>query len=85
MEPIDISLASRIISQFSDFLPDKLREPDGLKILEKVVLTKEANVIKLPNISASTFQLKNALSELRGKGYNLPDFLESSMTTEEKV
>ncbi len=70
----DISLAGRILAQFSDRLPDEQRVPDALAELGQLATTPEANIIKLPNISASVPQLRAAISELRGGGYELPDY-----------
>ncbi len=74
VETRDISLAGRILAVFPDRLTEDQREPDGLAELGKLVKTPEANVIKLPNISASTPQLKAAIAELQAKGYALPDY-----------
>ncbi len=74
VETQDISLAGRIIAAFSDRLPPELQEPDGLAELGQLVTTPQANIIKLPNISASIPQLKAAIAELQQKGYDLPDY-----------
>ena len=84
VEPRDISLAARIIAQFLDRLPDDQREPDALAELSALAKTPEANIIKLPNISASVPQLKAAIAELQGKGYDLPDYPDNPTTDEEK-
>src|SRR5579884_1729862 len=73
----DISLAGRILAQFPDHLTERQRVPDALAELGELVKTPEANVIKLPNISASVPQLKAAVDELREKGYELPDYEEA--------
>ena len=80
----DISLAGRIISQFPEFLTDDQKQSDDLAELGKLVKTPEANVIKLPNISASVPQLVAAVKELHSQGYALPDYPEEPSTDEEK-
>ncbi len=80
----DISLAGRIIAEFSDMLPENLRQPDELAYLGELVNKPEANVIKLPNISASVVQLKNAVKELQSQGYPLPDYPEEPKNAEEE-
>jgi len=70
----DISLAGRIIASFSDQLPEDQKQSDALAELGRIALTPEANIIKLPNISASVPQLIAAIKELQGKGYKLPDY-----------
>ncbi|WP_031386997.1 NADP-dependent isocitrate dehydrogenase [Desulfonatronum thiodismutans] len=79
----DISLAGRILAKFPDRLSEERRIPDDLAELGALVREPEANVIKLPNISASTPQLKAAIKELQGKGYDLPDYPEEPKTDEE--
>ncbi|MEO6228030.1 MAG: NADP-dependent isocitrate dehydrogenase [Thermomonas sp.] len=74
VETRDISLAARIIAQFNDLLPDDQRNSDDLRELGKLATTPEANIIKLPNISASVPQLKGAIIELQAKGYALPAY-----------
>ena len=81
----DISLAGRIISQFPDSLKPEQRQPDDLALLGEMVETPEANVIKLPNISASIPQIKGAVSELQSQGYAIPDYPEDPKTDEEKT
>jgi isocitrate dehydrogenase len=81
----DISVAGRILGEFSDFLPEAQRVPDNLAALGKLTLRPEANIIKLPNISASIAQLKAAIKELQGKGYAIPDYPENPTTDEEKA
>jgi isocitrate dehydrogenase len=81
----DISLAGRIISTFPDSLPADLQQSDDLAELGTLVKTPEANVIKLPNISASVPQLVGAITELQGKGYTLPDYPEDPQSDEEKA
>jgi isocitrate dehydrogenase len=70
----DISLAGRILAQFDDRLSDEQRVGDALAELGELATTPEANIIKLPNISASGPQLKAAIAELQGNGYELPDY-----------
>ncbi|MBN2664859.1 MAG: NADP-dependent isocitrate dehydrogenase [Bacteroidales bacterium] len=85
VETRDISLAARIIANFSDNLNEDQKIPDFLTQLGELALTPEANIIKLPNISASIPQLKAAIKELQDKGYKLPDFPEEPKTDEEKA
>ena len=85
VETRDISLAGRIISAFPEVLADGQRIGDALAELGALTLKPEANIIKLPNISASVPQLKEAIAELQGKGYKLPDFPESPKTDAEKA
>jgi isocitrate dehydrogenase len=80
----DISLAGRIISAFPEQLTEKQRQPDDLANLGQIVKTKNANVIKLPNISASVPQLLSAISELQRQGYKLPNYPDDPKTNEEK-
>ncbi len=80
----DISLAGRVIAEFSDMLPENLRQPDELAYLGELVNKPEANVIKLPNISASIPQLVATIKELQSQGYPLPDFPEEPKTAEEE-
>ena len=84
VETRDISLAGRIISQFPDFLPDNQKIADHLAELGALTLKPEANIIKLPNISASVPQLKAAIAELQKKGYNLPDYPETPKNDQEE-
>ncbi len=85
VETTDISLSSRIIANFPDNLTDEQKIPDNLAMLGDLVKTPEANIIKLPNISASIPQLQAALKELQGKGYDIPDYPEEPKTDEEKA
>ncbi len=85
VETRDISLAARIMSTFPEFLTDEQRVADELAFLGKLVKKPEANIIKLPNISASIPQLKAAIAELREKAYNLPDYPEEPKNTEEEA
>jgi len=80
----DISLAGRIIAQFPDRLRDDQKIADDLAELGAWTLQPEANIIKLPNISASVPQLKAAIAELKSKGYDLPDLPENPQTAAEK-
>lgn len=80
----DISLAGRIIANFPEFLNEDQRVPDALKELGDLATKPEANIIKLPNISASTPQLTDAISELQSKGYKLPDYPANPQNEEEK-
>ena len=84
VEKIDISLAARILCQFPERLTPAQRVPDNLAELGEIVKGPDANVIKLPNISASVPQLVAAITELKGKGFNLPDFSQDPKTAEEK-
>ncbi len=80
----DISLAGRILATFPDHLSEDQRIPDDLAELGELVKTPEANVIKLPNISASVPQLVAAIEELQAKGFAIPDYPESPATDAEK-
>ncbi len=81
----DISLAGRILANFSDMLPEDQRVEDALAFLGELATKPEANIIKLPNISASVPQLKAAVKELQALGYALPDYPEDANTEEEKA
>jgi isocitrate dehydrogenase len=80
----DISLAGRIIAQFPDKLKSEKRQADDLALLGELVEKPEANVIKLPNISASLPQIKGAIAELQSQGYAVPDYPEDPKNDEEK-
>ncbi|KUN02827.1 isocitrate dehydrogenase [Streptomyces yokosukanensis] len=80
----DISLAGRIIAVFPEYLNEDQRIPDALSELGELAKTPAANIIKLPNISASIPQLKAAVAELQGKGYALPDYPDDPKTDEER-
>jgi len=80
----DISLAGRIIAAFPENLTEEQRQPDDLAALGELVKTPEANVIKLPNISASVPQLVAAIKELQGQGYDIPNYPEDPKTDAEK-
>ena len=83
VETRDISLAGRIIATFSDHLTAQQRSHDDLAELGEAVLTPEANIIKLPNVSASLPQLKAAIAELQAKGYAVPDYPEDPTSEED--
>jgi isocitrate dehydrogenase len=85
IETRDISLAGRILANFPEYLSEEQKQSDDLAELGNLATTPEANIIKLPNISASVPQLKEAIKELQSKGYNLPDFPEDAQTDEEKA
>ncbi len=76
IETRDISLAGRILSNFPEFLKENQKVEDSLSELGKLATTPEANIIKLPNVSASVPQLKNAITELQSHGYAVPNFPE---------
>ena len=85
IETRDISLAGRILSLFPECLNEDQKVADDLAELGKLVKNPEANIIKLPNISASVPQLIAAIQELQSKGYNIPDFPKEPVTEEEKI
>jgi len=80
----DISLAGRILAAFADRLPADQQVPDALAELGQLALTPEANIIKLPNISASTPQLRAAIAELQAQGYAVPDLPDTPTTDAER-
>lgn len=80
----DISLASRILSQFPDYLGEGQKHSDSLAVLGQMAKTPEANIIKLPNISASIPQLKACIKELQQKGFDLPDYVDHPANEKEK-
>ncbi|MFD8986202.1 NADP-dependent isocitrate dehydrogenase [Streptomyces sp. NPDC059564] len=84
VETRDISLAGRIIASFPEHLEESQRIADALAELGELAKTPEANIIKLPNISASIPQLKAAVAELQGQGYALPDYPDDPKTDEER-
>ncbi|KAB7778203.1 NADP-dependent isocitrate dehydrogenase [Xanthomonas sp. LMG 12460] len=84
VETRDISLAGRLISQFPDYLREDQRIADDLAELGQLATTPEANIIKLPNISASVPQLKAAIKELQQQGYALPDYVDEPKDEKEK-
>lgn len=81
----DISVAARVLAAFPECLTEAQRVPDHLGELGKLTFKPEANIIKLPNISASVSQLVACIKELQAKGYNLPDYPENPKTDEEKA
>jgi isocitrate dehydrogenase len=84
VEPADISLAGRILAQFPDRLGEDQRVPDHLTELGELAKTPEANIIKLPNISASVPQLKAAIAELQEQGFDVPDYPEDPADDEQR-
>jgi isocitrate dehydrogenase len=85
VEKSDISVAARILGNFPEYLTPEQRVPDTLTDLGKKTLEPDANIIKLPNISASVPQLVAAIKELQGKGYKIPDYPGDPKTDEEKA
>ena len=84
-ETKDISLSARILANFPECLTEEQRIPDALAELSELVKQPEANIIKLPNISASVPQLKEAITELQAKGFAIPDYPEEPSNDEERV
>lgn len=84
VETRDISLSGRIIAVFGDYLTEEQRTADALAELGALAKSPDANIIKLPNISASIPQLKSAVAELQGQGFALPDYPDDPSTDEEK-
>ncbi|WP_396600490.1 NADP-dependent isocitrate dehydrogenase [Algibacter sp. R77976] len=84
IETKDISLAARILAVFPDFLNEDQRVTDDLAILGELAKKPEANIVKLPNISASVPQLKAAIKELQSKGFNIPNYPNEANTDAEK-
>jgi len=84
VETKDISLSGRIIANFSEFLSPEQQQEDALSLLGELAKTPQANIIKLPNISASIPQLQAVIKELQGKGYALPDYPEDPKTDDDK-
>ncbi|MCK5361315.1 MAG: NADP-dependent isocitrate dehydrogenase, partial [Gammaproteobacteria bacterium] len=85
IETADISLAGRIIANFPDNLTDEQKIPDELARLGELARTPAANIVKLPNISASIPQLQAAIKELQKNGYNVPNYPEEPATDAEKA
>src|SRR5215510_704151 len=85
IETADISLSGRILANFPENLTAAQRVPDWLTQLGELAKRPEANIVKLPNISASVPQLKAAIKELQGQGYNVPDYPESPTTPAEQA
>ena len=81
----DISVAARILGEFSDYLTDDQKISDNLAELGRLTQDPTTNIIKLPNISAAVMQLSSAISELQSHGYNIPDYPEDPQTEEEEV
>lgn len=84
LETKDISLAARILAIFPDYLTDEQKVPNALAELGELAKQPEANIIKLPNISASIPQLKDCIEELQAKGFKIPDYPEDAVSAEEK-
>jgi len=85
IELSDISLAARVLAQFSDDLTEDQKVPDSLAELAILTQQADANIIKLPNISASIPQLKACIAELQDKGYNVPDYPEVPQNSDEEA
>jgi len=85
VDTINISLVARIISNFPDKLTDDQKIPDNLSFLGDLVKKPEANIIKLPNISASIPQLQAAIAELQAKGYDIPNYPENPKNDADKA
>src|SRR5574338_299269 len=85
VEKADISVSARVLAEFPDALTEAQRVPNTLAELGKKTLEPDANIIKLPNISASVAQLKACIKELQEKGYKVPDYPDSPTTDEEKA
>src|SRR6202167_4688759 len=85
IETADISLTGRIVATFPEVLRQDQKIPDELTRLGELTKTPEANIVKLPNISASIPQLRDAIAELQGKGYKIPDYPDAPTTEEERA
>ena len=85
IEVPDISLAGRILANFPEFLGDDQKVPDALAELGELATKPEANIIKLPNISASVPQLEEAIAELQKQGFAVPNYPAEPKTEEEKA
>lgn len=85
VETRDISLSGRVIANFPEYLTPEQQQEDALTLLGELATTPEANIIKLPNISASVPQLRATIKELQAKGYNLPEYPDEAKTEEEKA
>ncbi|HBD22991.1 MAG TPA: NADP-dependent isocitrate dehydrogenase, partial [Oceanospirillaceae bacterium] len=81
----DISLAGRILANFSDFLTEEQQIQDGLQFLGELTQDPSANIVKLPNISASVPQLVNCIKELQSQGYAVPDYPQNPTSVEEEA
>ena len=84
VEQSDISVAARVLAEFSDCLPEAQKVPNTLQELGRLTLLPDTNIIKLPNISASLPQLTTAIKELQARGYAIPDFPENPQNYEKK-
>jgi len=84
IETTDISVAARVLAEFSDYLREEQRVPDNLAELGRLTQEPDTNIIKLPNVSASIPQLKACIKELQDKGYAIPNFPDDPKTDEEK-
>jgi isocitrate dehydrogenase len=84
VESSDISVAARILGEFAEFLKEAQRVPDNLAELARLTQDPDTNIIKLPNVSASVFQLVSAIKELQSKGYKVPDYPEDPKNDAEK-
>ena len=84
VELSDISLAARILAAFPEKLSDEQRVPDNLATLGEMTQSPDANIIKLPNISASVQQLKNAIAELQEQGYDIPNYPSDDLTEQDR-
>ena len=84
VETRDISLSGRILANFPEFLKEEQRVKDALSELGEIAKTPEANIVKLPNISASIPQLKTAIKELQEKGFALPDYPDDPKNEQEE-
>jgi len=85
IQKADISVSARVLAEFPEYLTDRQKVPNTLAELGKKTLEPDANIIKLPNISASVSQLVACIKELQSKGYQIPDFPENPTTDEEKA
>ncbi|MDC7712738.1 NADP-dependent isocitrate dehydrogenase [Vogesella sp. LYT5W] len=85
IDTADISVAARVLAEFPDYLTDAQKVPDTLAALGRLTQDPNANIIKLPNISASVGQLQACIKELQSKGYAVPDYPENPTTDEEKT
>lgn len=85
IDTADISLAGRILANFNDYLSEDQKTIDALQMLGELAKTPEANIIKLPNISASMPQLLSAIEELQNKGYAIPDYPHKPQNTEQET
>ena len=84
VETSDISVAARVLAEFPEYLTEEQRVPNNLAALGQLTQDPNANIIKLPNISASVGQLKAAIKEIQSKGYAIPNFPDEPQTEEEE-